>query len=253
MIQLNFSKSLNTILIISFSTLLVSGCHPTKVQNEEKSSQILIDTIATELLQTKIDTLTIKSDYFLLNGKLRYWHHFLTIYDDSYYDILMQLKDKATDLVLLEYEFSPKYNEDYDYKSVDYFANINKNHFRDLNFDGFLDFYIYSHGSMPMTSSTNIYLFNPQNQLFEYSEILTDNSIEEVDSLRRILTTTSFNMETSYQKKHFFDQKGNFLFSEFRSETDIEVADTFIKKVVYYEKIVNGEVKISKIDTLLAD
>ena len=246
------------ILMKLFLIVFILACQPRKLKNESYSSQTAIDTVATEELEaeqlpTKIDTLTLKSEPFLLNGKLRYWHHFLTVYGDAEYNIFMQLKDKNSEVVLLEYEFSPKYYEDYDYKSADYFIKINKNRFRDLNFDGFLDFYIYSHGSMPMTSSTNIYIFNPANQLFENSETLTDNSIEEVDSLRRILTTTSFNMETSYQKKHFFDQKGNLLFSEFRSETDIEVADTFIKKVVYYEKLVNGEVKISKIDTLLAD
>jgi hypothetical protein len=67
------------------------------------------------------------------------------------------------------------------------------------------------------------------------------------------LTTTSFNWETVYRKKHFFDKKGNLLFSEHTTETDIEVADTFIKKMIHYEKLVNGEVKISKVDTLNSD
>ena len=255
--MIKFDYEMKKISVLTFILLVILcnwNCNKSMLTKEKMDTVQTIDTVATAEIEIKIDTLTKISEPFLLNGQPRYWQHFLTIYDDSSgLELIMQLKDKTTDSVLVEIEHQPKYYEEYDYQSADYFSKINKNHFRDLNFDGYVDFYIYNHGSMPMTSSTNIYVFNPKNQLFENSELLTDNSIEEVDSIRRVLTTTSFTREASYRRKHFFDQKGQLLYSEHTSEIDIEVADTFIKKVVYYEKLINGEIKKTRIDTLQSD
>ena len=143
-------------IIISIFTFMILGCNKSIQSNENRFANKIIDTVATQEIEIKTDTLIKISEPFLLNGQQRYWRHHLTIYDEYGLELIMQLKDKITDSMLLEIEHQPKYFEDYDYKSADYFAKINKNHFRDLNFDGFSDFYIYSHGSMTMTSSTNI-------------------------------------------------------------------------------------------------
>ena len=71
-------------------------------------------------------------------------------------EITMTLKHFKSNKVLLEVTDNPRYVEDYDYKSASYFDAINKQHFVNLNFDGFKDFKIYNRGSMPMTSMTNI-------------------------------------------------------------------------------------------------
>jgi hypothetical protein len=141
------------------------------------------NTVATTpLLEYQTDTLTKTSKSFSLNGLKCYWRHFLTIYDyekDSYgLDILMKLIESESEELLLQYEFSPRYAEYYNYKSENYFDTIQKTHFTDMNFEGSTDFPIDGYAGMPMTSATVVYLFKKETKQFEISA-LYDSMIED--------------------------------------------------------------------------
>lgn len=209
----------------------------------------VIDTVASaEERELKTDTLTKVSKPFELNKLWCYWAHHLVIYyygNEEYgLDITMQLHEQKTKKLLLEWEFSPKYAEEYDYQSEGYFDSINKRHFTDMNFDGYKDFTIYSYGSMPMTSATNVLVFNPATKMFENSE-LSDNVMEELDSVNRILTTSSWDMRANYTKKHHFNDKGEIKFTELFTEVFEEeevIGDSIVVKKIHYQKMVNGNV-----------
>jgi hypothetical protein len=200
--------------------------------------------IIAEEYKVKIDTLTLKSEPFLLNNLLCNWKHFLMIYDNYGIDIEAKLYDYKTKKIILEYDESPKFPEYYyDYKSVSYFDSINKKYFDDFNFDGLKDFSIYKYGSMPMTSGTEIYLFNKKTKTFDYSEDLTDNIIEEKDSIKRLLKTSSWNMQSNTTKIHHFDKSGKLIFSEQFDYPN----DTLI---VHYQKIINQKIVEKRTKTI---
>lgn len=243
----------NLIYLLLFFVLV--SCKNSVPTTSSVAQNTVIDTVAfPDERELKTDTLTKVSDAFVLNKLVCYWHHHFVIYhyDNEEYglDITMKLHEQKTKKLLLEWEFSPKYAEDYDYKSEHYFDSINKRHFRDMNFDGFKDFTIYSQGSMPMTSTTNIYVFNNETKTFNPSD-LSDNVIEELDSVNRILTTSSWDMQANYTKKHHFDKKGKIKFTEVFTEVFEEeevISDSIVKQKVQYQKIVDGKVVEERMD-----
>lgn len=199
------------------------------------------------------DSLSKISKPFALNGIKCYWEHFFVLYKskgDVYgMEVTMILKTFKTKQVLLEVFDNPRYIEDYDYKSEAYFDAINKDHFVDLNFDGFLDFKTYNKGSMPMTSVTNIYTFNGKTKLFEDSE-LSDNTIEELDATNKILTTSSWDLNARYTKKHHFSNNGKIKFSEYITEENYYPNDTTSRLIRTYQKMIKEEEVEIKVDTL---
>lgn len=239
-------KKLTYIFII----LLVASCKNAIQNNFTVDKVVVADTVATEALpEHKADTLTKKSNPFLLNKLLCYWEHFFVIYNYGGLEITMKLYDYKTKKLLLEYEYQPKYEDNYDYKSATYFDSINKRHFEDYNFDGFKDFTLYEYGSMPMTSATVIMLFNNETKTFEHSE-LSAAGIDEIDNVNKILTTHDWDMDNVYYKKYHFDKKGKIKFREEITERDYYPNDTTAMKIKNYQKIINERVVKQKTDTL---
>jgi len=226
-----------------FITLLVASCKNAVQNNSLMEKVVAADTLTTEEpLEYKTDTLSKISNPFLLNKLLCYWEHFFVIYNYGGLEITMKLYDYKTKKLLLEYEYHPKYEENYDYKSATYFDSINKYHFDDFNFDGFKDFTLYEYGSMPMTSTTVIILFNNKTKTFEHSE-LSAPVIDEIDSINRILTTHEWNMDNVYYTKYHFNKKGKINFIEnFHYPNDTAV--------VHYKKIINEKIVEQRTDTL---
>ena len=224
------------------------------MQNKTTTQNIVItDTVApitVEEHEVKTDTLTLTSQPFTLNNLLCFWKHSFLIYDSYGLDIEAKLYDYKTKKVLLEYEESPKYPEYYyDYKSETYFDSINKNYFDDFNFDGYKDFVVYSYGSMPMTSMENIYIFNNQTKTFEISN-LSDTIIEEIDSINKILTTHSWSLEETLDKKYHFDKNGKVKFREEITERYYYPNDTTEMKIREYEKIIDEKIVEHRSDTI---
>lgn len=221
------------------------------MQNNFPMEKVVVaDTVQIqELPEYKADTLTKKSNLFLLNKLLCYWEHFFVIDHNDGLEITMKLYDNKTKKLLLEYEYQPKHNEDYNYKSLTYFDSINKKHFDDYNFDGFKDFNIYEYGSMAMTSATVIMLFNNETNSFEHSE-LSATSIDEIDHVNRILTTHDWDRENVYYKKYYFNTKGKIKFREEITEREYYPNDTTIIQIRKYEKIINKKIVEQRTDTL---
>lgn len=227
-------------------TLITISCKNITQSNLPIQEIEITDSIADvngQNTQTRIDTLTLKSKPFELNNILCSWQHFFVIYNNNYLEIEAKLFNNKTKTIILEYEESPKYPENYNYKSETYFDSINKKYFTDFNFDGLKDFSIYSYGSMPMNNSTSIYLFNKTTKTFVYSEELSNNVIEEIDALKRILKTSSWNMDSSTTKIHYFDKSGKLEFSEqFDYPNDTSI--------VHYQRIVNQKIVEEKTETI---
>lgn len=232
-------KKLTYIFII----LLIASCKNAIHNNFPTEKVVLVDTVATEELpKYKADTLYKISNPFLLNKLLCYWEHFFVIYHYGGLEITMKLYDYKSKKLLLEYEYQPKYEEDYDYKSVAYFDSINKLHFDDFNFDGYKDFTLYEYGSIPMTSATVIMLFNNETKTFEHSE-LSAPVIKEIDSVNKILTTHEWDMENVYYKKYHFNKNGKINFIENYTYPN----DT---AVLHYKKIINDKIVKQKTETI---
>jgi len=237
-------------LIYILTILLVASCKNSVPNNFSTEKIVVADTTATKKLpEIKADTLTKISNPFLLNKLLCYWDHHFLIYHYGALEIAMKLHDYKTKKILLEYEYQPKYEENYDYKSATYFNSINKRHFKDFNFDGFKDFTIYEYGSMPMTSGTIIILFNNETKTFEHSE-LSAASVDEIDSINKILTTHEWDMENVYYKKYHFDKNGKIKFREEITERDYYPNDTTGMRIIDYQKIINEKIVEQRTDTL---
>lgn len=248
---------MKNLFYIPFLIILVLNCKKTKSNPGTAGS--ISDTITKtifeeEIIENKRDTIIKKSESFKLNNILCYWEHSFYLYDGILQEVSMKLKEYKTERLLFENSDYVKYEADFEYKSENYFDEINKKHFKDVNFDGYKDFVIYSHGSMPMTSMTNIYLFDNQTKTFVRSEKehedLSDNSIEEIDSVNRILVTSSFDRGKTYERKHHFDNNGKIKFTECFTEEFYYANDTIEKRITTYIKLIKGKEVETKTDTV---
>jgi len=242
------------LLYILFLFTLLMSCHHSK-NNFVTNSTTISDTISAEIeIEVKYDTIVKISEPFILNEISCYWKHFLIIADYGLSDIIMELKENKTDRLIFRHFDYVKYEDDFNYKSDSYFDEINEKHFKDVNFDGYKDFIIRSYGSMPMTDRTNINIFNKQTKTFDSQkdadgEYLSDTNIDEIDTINKTLTTSSFSIEGVYRRKHHFDNNGKIKFSEYLSEDFFYLNDTIEKRITKYTKIINGKEVETKIDT----
>src|SRR5690554_3472345 len=111
---------------ISFLIMFVLSCNNSKSIGFSKENTIITDTIT-----KKNDTITKISNPFKINGIECYWKY--SIFEG---ERIMVLRDYKTDQVLLDYSGYRAYS-DWDYKPEDYFDEFNKDIFIDVNFDGF--------------------------------------------------------------------------------------------------------------------
>ena len=152
----------------------------------------------------------------------------------------MELKDYKTQRILLSY--ADYFRTESDFNSAKYFNE----HFQDLNFDGFKDFLITSYGSNETTNLVNIYLFNEITKRFEFSEDLSDNRVEEIDTINRKLVTSSSRGDNELKKNHSFDKNGHLKYLETITTSDSIVNDTLNIYRNRYEKSINGKVVKTK-------
>jgi len=85
--------------------------------------------------------------------------------------------------------------------------------------------------------------------MFEDSE-LSDNSIEDLDAIHKILTTTSWDLNTHFTKKHHFDNKGKIKFTEYIDEENYYPNDTTSKLIRTYRKMIKDREIEIKVDTV---
>ncbi len=209
------------------------------IKNSHPQKAIFLDTVAVrEPHQIKYDSIVKISKPFELNSVWFYWENY--IINGS--EVKINLKNYKSKKTLISESF---YVDELlvDITSDEYFDVINAEFFEDLNFDGYKDFYFYYKGSMAMTSSTGIFLFNNESKTFEISEYLSANSIEEVDSNARKLVTSNYEMDYEIINTHYFDKFGKIKYSEVitnhSNPTEYKV----------YEKIVNGKIVERKVDS----
>jgi hypothetical protein len=212
-------------LISIFIILVLMSCRNT-AENVSLKKDHKDEVSVKELSQTKIDTSVKISAPFNLNNIKCNWKQI----DSVSGAITIELRDYKTQRILLSY--SDYFKSGNDINAEDYFNE----HFEDLNFDGFKDFFITSQGSKPMTDLVNMYLFNEKTKSFEFSEELSDNAIEEIDSVNRILSTTSSTLDGETIKKHYFNKNGTIKYSEIITKSDVSENDSVAHYKNIYEK-----------------
>ncbi|KOP39653.1 hypothetical protein DBB36_22300 [Flavobacterium sp. WLB] len=222
-------------LISIFIILLLMSCRNT-AENVSSKKDRKDEVSVKELSQTKIDTSVKVSPPFILNNIKCNWKQI----DSVSGAITIELRDYKTQRILLSY--SDYFKSGNDVNAEDYFNE----HFQDLNFDGFKDFLITSSGSTAMTDLVNIYLFNEKTKSFEFSEELSDNTIDEVDKVNRKLSTTSSTLDDETIKKHYFNKNGTIKYSEIITRSDVSENDSVTHYKNIYEKVVNGQVVKTK-------
>lgn len=205
-------------------------------ENVSSKKEIKHEVSVKELSPTKIDTSVKISAPFSLNNIKCNWKQI----DSVSGAITIELRDYKTQRILLSY--SDYFKSGNDANAEDYFNE----HFQDLNFDGFKDFFITIQGSKPTTDLVNMYFFNEKTKSFEFSEDLSDNAIEEIDSVNRILSTTSSTLDSETIKKHYFNKKGTIKYSEIITKSDVSENDSVSRYKNNYEKVVNGKVVMTK-------
>lgn len=233
-------------LIGIFLILLLIGCKNT-VKDISSKKAIVTDTVSTtEVPKIKIVTLFKLSKPFQLNNLQCYWKNYINSGEETIFTLI----NSKTEEKLFNETISVR-DIDLDSKSNDYFEKLNKEVFKDVNFDGFEDFVYVSVGSMAMTSMTNIFVFNKVIGQFEFSEYLSDTSIE-IDPVGKKLITSSFGRDFEVTKTHYFNKSGKIKFTEVISEYSKSV-DSIDFPVEYktYEKIVNGKVVATKRDSVM--
>lgn len=224
------------VLFISCKNAVTKTATPTVPQKA-----INTDTVAhQEPHEIKWDTITHLSKPFMLNDISLYWEKNYIMADESLYEIYVRLRNYKTKQLLVEI---PLDFEDHIDNSDDFYNKLKEQSFEDYNFDGFDDVSIYLRGSMAMTSSTAIYLFNPNTKLFDVSEELSATGVD-VDKKNRILIATNFDLNSETTKKHHFDKFGKVKYTEV-----ITIHNTESFEYKTYEKIVNGKVVESKVDS----
>lgn len=238
-------------LIIIFSALQFVSCKKS-VKSNLTDETIASDTsVVTENPIVVTDTVVKISKSFRLNNLLCYWKHTFILYGESDFDLSMELLEDKSERTIFEFEYSPN-PLDYNYKGEDYFRKINKKHFIDVNFDGYKDFVIYLYGSTPMTSQTDMFVYNKRTKIFETNpkENLSGRVIEERDSINKILVTSSFDTERQYQTRYHFDIEGRINYTEKISERTLETNDSLDLLERVYEKYVNGKMVKTRTDTI---
>lgn len=116
-------------------------------------------------------------------------------------------------------------------------------HFKDFNFDGYLDFTIYNSISSGATHAFyDNYIFNPKTKKFEYSKKISGAEITIDKTLRT--ATFFYNMGRTYHLEHiiYYDAKGTVLYEEkFIEELLKEKSTDEYYYLKTYEKIKNGK------------
>lgn len=243
-------KNILNLSLILVQIVLFMSCKNSLTTNLSTIKNVVIDTVATgEPSEIKFDTIIKVSKPFELNGILCYWENHIVCVEENINQIDINLKNNKTKQTLLQVSLDVE--DSVDYKSDIYFNKLNNDYFQDLNFDSFKDFYYFSKGSMLMTSSTNVYLFNNDAKSFEYSEYLTAISIDEIDKENKRLITTRFDMDSDETKTHYFDNLGKLKYTEVVAEYS-KYLDTIPFKYKKYKKIVNGEVVETKTDSIIS-
>jgi hypothetical protein len=222
---------------IFFSLLIITAfnCQKSTENNNPPiitiKDTVIFDNTEKDTIKS-IDTINVVSNTFKVNNILCYWEASFILEDFGFVLVKENLKEYTTKKILFEYSTYESYEFDSIHK--DYYGNINENDFIDYNFDGFKDLERYSKGSVGWTSMENIYLFDPKTKLFVYSEYLSDNQIQEIDTINKILVMSGYNsIESYYTKTHFFNKKGKIKYTKVETETYDHVLDSAITTIEY--------------------
>lgn len=222
-------------LLYIFIIVLVASCRNTTEKTALKKA-ILKNTVSEKEPSeiNNVDSIKISAPFNINGIKC-----ILKQIDSTSGATTLEFRDYKTQRILISFS---DYFRTENMWEVDYF----KENFVDLNFDGFKDFFLTKNGGSAMSDITNIYIFKEKTKSFELSEDLSDNIIEEVDSINRILSTSSFTIDNQTIKKNYFNKNGTIKYYETINKSLVSQNDTVAKYNNFYQKIVNDKVVETK-------
>lgn len=230
-------KNILNLSVVLVQIVLFTSCKNSTMENLSPKKSIMTHAVSTtEFHKIKNDTLTKIGEPFIINGIKCIWKQIDSPEDET----TLELKDYQTQRILLNY--SDYFRVKNDFNSANYFNE----HFQDINFDGFKDFLITSYGSNETTNLVHIYVFNDNTKTFEFSEDLSDNHIETIDSVNRKLVTSSSSIDNEITRNHYFDKNGKLKYLETITKLDSIVNDTINICRNIYNKSINGKVVKTK-------
>lgn len=216
--------------------LLVASCKNNRQDNfhVQKSNPVV----------SKTDTIIRTTKPFQINKMESYWIYTIT----SAGDITMQLKENATNRILLVHSDITPFEFDF-YQNKDYANEQYTAYFKDVNFDGNNDFVIYSkQNSGSGGSFFDVYLFDRKTKMFERSEELSGGEIEIDTTKRTVATYWKSGVALNSSQVRHFDKNGKMKFKKITTQ-EVIAGDSMSLLKTTYEKVVNGKIIKTEIDT----
>jgi len=230
---------MKAIVVIIFITLSFTACR-NKGYTNSSVGQLGTDPVSiTAPLEIRSDTVSKMSKPFKINNIKCYWKH----QNIGNTDIIIQLRASKTKKILLEHlddVFQPT-----NYNAEDYFTEVSKNGYADVNFDGFTDILIRNYTSTPMNDVVHVYLYNPNTKGYTISDELSDNRIDRVDKENRKLITGNEYRYGADSTIHSFDKAGKIKYTEVYSNYRMQNDTTWLA-CKDYKKLINGEPVIER-------
>jgi len=129
-----------------------------------------------------------------------------------------------------------------------FYADVLHDNFKDINFDGYIDFINYNWQSSGSGGAViNAYLFNPEKKIFEASD-LSGGELTIDPENKTLSTYWKMGIPWNNQLITHFGEKGRILYRESITR-EVTRGDTIDKLITTYIKEHNGKVVEKKIDT----
>ncbi len=192
------------------------------------------------------DTFFTVSKPFMVNQLRLFWKSTITAEGG----IHLELKEMNTKRTLLTHSDITQHELDF-YKNPDYYAEEqHAESFKDLNFDGYIDFFIYSkQNSGSGGAFFDVYLFDHRKKYFYHSEELSGGEIE-IDTVKKTISTYwKSGVAWNTNRIHHFGKKGKIKFVETITR-EVLPGDTVSLLKTTHEKVIGQKVKTT-IDTTI--
>lgn len=252
-------------LILLYTILILFGC---KKSNETNSiaEKITVDSISKISMinevpfveknnSIQIDTLVKVSKPFVINNVNCYWK--FTVYLNNE----IQGGNGTLELIGLDNKqalLTDGENEYYELNASYYthsfngisFEQLNDESIKDINFDGYNDFMLYSRVSSGSGGEFyKVYLFDNKTELFKFSKELSGGYLTINNDNRSLLSSWKNGAGNYTERVHYFDKTGKIKFTEIITN-EIIWGDTLSLLKKSYKKIIEGKVVKTKIETL---
>lgn len=210
----------------------------------KNAEETTLPKVKTNQIHPEVKSVTRTSTTFFVNKIACFWTDSIT----SRGTIMLRLLDKKSGKVLLTHDDITQ-NELDDYKnSIVPNESLNE-YFKDANFDDNLDFVIYSRQNSGSGGAFyDVYLFDCKTNQFYYSEEISGGEIELDPTKKTVSTFWKSGVSWNNSQTHYFGQRGKIKYTE-QTTREMFYSDSLQLLKTTFEKIIDGKVRRTKIDT----